>query len=361
MRKRFTLLPPVVEEGRAPFHPVTPYPNQTRFVARACAQLGYRFTDLDDGGGYLFSVSDGVHEFVSGSGLIGTYPLNTAPAYCVSRDKFHTHVVLERTGLPTIASQLFFVRDDYARLRGPGRERGDAEAAFARAEKPLFCKPNQGSRGDFAEIVHDDAGFGDYLMRVAARYDAILLQPLLTGDEYRVFTIDGDAIFATRKSELRLVGDGHSSLRQLLRMHNRQFDRSGVSPLTEENALAAIASREGVRGEDIPAAGRAVAIPGRRNLSAGGDVKSSPPTFRHRSRISPCVRHARSDCVLRVSTFSTFRRAAFFGPDDHRGQRQSCDCRVSKRSAAAMWSTKSGQPFSPAALPNCGCRRPCHD
>jgi glutathione synthase/RimK-type ligase-like ATP-grasp enzyme len=253
---------------------VTPYPNQTRFVARACAQLGYRFTDLDDGGGYLFSVSDGLHEFVSGSGLIGTYPLNTAPAYCVSRDKFHTHVVLERTGLPTIASQLFFVRDDNARLRGPGRERGDAEAAFARAEKPLFCKPNQGSRGDFAEIVHDDAGFDDYLMRVAARYDAILLQPLLTGDEYRVFTIDGDAIFATRKSELRLVGDGHSSLRQLLRMHNRQFDRSGVSPLTEENALAAIASREGVRGEDIPAAGRAVAIPGRRNLSAGGDVES---------------------------------------------------------------------------------------
>lgn len=252
---------------------MTPYPNQTRFVARACAALGYRFTDLDEGRGYLFAVSDGVREFISGGGPICTYPLNTAPAYGVSRDKHHTNAVLARAGLVAIPGDLFFLRDDMAKMRDSGRERADAIAAFARRAHPVFCKPNQGSRGDFAEIVADDAAFADYLERVALRYDAILLQPVLSGDEYRVFCLDDEAIFATRKAEFRLVGDGERSLRQLLRARNEGFHGTGVSAIAEASALALIADRHGLAPDHIPGQGEAVALPGRRNLSAGSDVE----------------------------------------------------------------------------------------
>lgn len=249
------------------------YPSQTRYVARACAALGLRFTDLDNGGGYLFAISDGTHEIVGGGGAICTYPINSAPAFGISRDKHHTHAVLARAGLAVIPGHLFFLRPETAKLREPGRERSDALAAFARAAKPLFCKPNQGSRGDFAEIVPDETAFRDYLDRVTARHDAILLQPVLAGDEYRVFCLDGEAIFATRKSEFRLVGDGETSLRQLLRTHNRAFEGTGVSAISEDNALATLAARHGLTGNHIPAKGEAIALPGRRNLSAGSDVE----------------------------------------------------------------------------------------
>ncbi len=252
---------------------MTPYPNQTRFVARACASLGFRFTDLDNGGGYLFAVSDGTREFVSGGGAICTYPLNNAPAHGISRDKHHTNAVLARAGLAVIPGQLFFLKDDTAKLRAPGRERADAFAAFARLPKPVFCKPNQGSRGDFAEIVASDAAFRDYVGRVVARYDSILLQPVLAGDEYRVFCIDDEAIFATRKAEFRLVGDGTKPLRQLLRDRNLAFEGTGVSPIAEEGVLATLATRDGLAGGYVPAQGETIALPGRRNLSAGSNVE----------------------------------------------------------------------------------------
>src|SRR5215469_1904791 len=157
---------------------MTRYPAQTRYVRRACEQLGLRFTDLDDGGGYLFSEADGCLENVSGSGAICTWPLNSAPAFGISRDKHHTNGVLRHAGLSTIPEELFFLHDSMAKLRTPGRERADAIAAFQRMPHPVFCKPNQGSRGDFAEVVADLAAFEDYIGRVASRYDAILLQPV---------------------------------------------------------------------------------------------------------------------------------------------------------------------------------------
>ena len=83
--------------------------------------------------------------------------------------------------------------------------------------KPVFCKPNQGSHGDHAEAIGDKAGFRDYLARVRERYDTILLQPVIDGDEYRIFCLDGEALFATRKGEFAITGDGVSNLRALRR------------------------------------------------------------------------------------------------------------------------------------------------
>jgi len=251
---------------------MTACPAQTRYVARACQMLGLLFRDLDQGGGYLFSVSNGHDEFVSGSGAICTWPLNSAPAFGISRDKHHTNAVLTEAGLPVIPGQLFFLHPHMAKLRTPGRERADALAAFAGMPHPVFCKPNQGSRGDFAEIVADLPAFGDYIERVAARYDAILLQPVLDGDEYRVFCLDGDVIFATRKADFTIVGDGERSIERLLRAHNETFTGTGGSPPDTENTLAAVLLRHGLRSGHVLAKGEEIVLPGRRNLSAGGDV-----------------------------------------------------------------------------------------
>ena len=250
----------------------TAYPAQTRYVARACEKLGLRFADLDLGGGYLFAISDGTREFVSGSGAICTYPLNSAPSFGISRDKHHTKSVLARAGISVIPGALYFLDERTAKLREPGRERADAFAAFASGTPPFFCKPNQGSRGDFAELVADIGAFRDYVDRVARRYDAILIEPVIEGDEYRIFCLDGEAIFATRKADFALEGDGALSLRELLRRRNESFAGTGVSPLDETTALAAIALRHDISPDHVPANGEKISLPGRRNMSAGSDV-----------------------------------------------------------------------------------------
>jgi glutathione synthase/RimK-type ligase-like ATP-grasp enzyme len=248
------------------------YPAQTRYIARACAKLGFSFTDLDNGGGYLFVISDGAHEIVSGAGGICAFPLNAAPAFGISKDKYHTNAVLKRAGLPVIESALFFLTPEYAKLREPGREIEDAIAAFDRMPKPVFAKPNQGARGNFAEVVTDAAAFRDYLERVRARFDTVLLQPVVDGSEHRVFCLDDRAVFATRKADFSLEGDGCAPLVELIRTHNANLKGTGISTVDEKATLAAIAARHGLDGADVPANGERIILPGRRNLSAGSDV-----------------------------------------------------------------------------------------
>ena len=234
------------------------YPDQARFVARVCGQLGLRFTDLDNGNGYLFQVSNGQAQFISGDGRICAYPLNAASANDVSRDKAHTAAILANTGLPTIPGTLYFITDYHARLRPLGRELPDAIRAVADAAGPVFCKPNTGSHGDLAEVVADAPAFLDYVERARRRYDAILLQPIVDGDEYRVFCLDGEAIFSLQRENFALVGDGVSDLRALLARENARLDGAGVSPRdVEANRGGAVRGRDGRRdghrSDDEPA------------------------------------------------------------------------------------------------------------
>jgi glutathione synthase/RimK-type ligase-like ATP-grasp enzyme len=243
---------------------VPAYPEQALYVSRVCAQLGLTFTDLNDGNGYLFSVSDGVRRFVSGAGAICSYPLNSASAYAVSRDKAHTAAALDASGVPAIPGELYFLTDHFAALRPAGHEVSDAVAAFAAHGKPMFCKPNMGARGDFAEMVESVDAFRAYIERVRGRYDAILLQPVIDGDEYRVFCIDGQPIFVTAKAGFTLTGDGVRTLGVLLREQNDVLVAAGISPFVER-VLPGDPDR-------VPGFGEAVVLPGRRNLSAGGGI-----------------------------------------------------------------------------------------
>jgi glutathione synthase/RimK-type ligase-like ATP-grasp enzyme len=275
---------------------VPPYPEQALYVSRACAALGLTFTDLDGGNGYLFSVSDGVHRFVSGAGAICSYPLNSASAYAISRDKAHTAAVLAMSGIPVIPGQLFFLTEHFKSLRPEGREVGDAIAALAHAGRPMFCKPNMGARGDFAEIVADGNELRSYIERVRSRYDAILLQPVVDGDEYRVLCVDGDPIFVTAKAGFALVGDGKRNLAELLGDHNEKLAAAGISPLGEGALPQAV--------KTVPANGETVPLRGRRNLSAGGgisDFSTDVPAL-----LAGVARKAADAVGLRVSGVDIF-------------------------------------------------------
>lgn len=240
-------------------------PDSTLHARDAAEAIGARFEDLDDGGGYLFRISQGERFVLGGGGNICTYPVNSAAAYTVSRDKAHTKAVLRSRGLPVIPGGLFFTQTRRIAMRAPGREAADAAVFAARLGYPVFCKPNLGSRGTFAEIIRDEAGLSDYIRRVAVDFEAVLVEPLMTGTEHRVLVQDGRTVFHSAKAEPALVGDGRSALGDLLEELNHRIAADGVSALPA-SAL----------GDDIarvPKAGERVVLRGRRNLSAAGDIE----------------------------------------------------------------------------------------
>ncbi|MGE3141928.1 MAG: RimK family alpha-L-glutamate ligase [Hyphomonadaceae bacterium] len=255
--------------------------SHARFAARAAQALGYGFRSLDGADGYLFEISDGVRTAAFPVGYATPYALNRAHAYSLARDKAFAARVLAEAGLATIPGRLFFVTDRQAAHRSPGRERADALAwAAAEAVFPLFCKPNQGSKGEFAEIVADAAGFEAYLARVAGFYDAVLVQPLLRGREHRVLTLEGRALCAYEKTPPMLLGDGRASVAALI-----AAARGGWKPAAQLQPIEAYRARDRAGralGLDfVPAAGAQIMLEGRANRAAGGDaaaiVTAVPP------------------------------------------------------------------------------------
>lgn len=249
--------------------PPAPLPDSARYARDAAEAIGARFEDLDQGGGYLFRISKGERFVLAGAGAVCAFPVNSASAFGVSRDKAHTKSVLRSVEIPVIPGGLFFSHARQAALRGPGREAADALAFAARQGYPVFCKPNSGSRGNYAEIVRSEADLQDYLGRVARDFETFLIEPVVHGVEHRVLVHDGRARFHSIKSEPALIGDGRSTVLGLLAALNRSIATAGVSPY----APSALDDREDPNG--VPALGVRIPMRGRRNLSAQGFVEST--------------------------------------------------------------------------------------
>ncbi|MEQ1781513.1 MAG: hypothetical protein ABMA14_09145 [Hyphomonadaceae bacterium] len=244
-----------------------PIPDSTRYARDAAEAIGARFEDLDGGEGYLFRISHGDRFVLGGGGNVSTYPVNSAPAYTISRDKAHTKAVLISAGVPVIPGGLYFAHARRAALRAPGHEASDAATFAQRLGYPVFCKPNHGSRGTFAEIVPTPAGLDDYIRRVAVEFESFLVEPVLDGAEHRIFVLDGRPVFHATKSAPGLIGDGCTTLAQLLAALNAALEAEGIS--------AAPTSALGDRDLNAtPAAGEHIPLSGRRNLSAQGGVET---------------------------------------------------------------------------------------
>lgn len=231
---------------------------------RAAEACGFAFRSLDGADGYLFEVRDGARAAFFAGGAGTPYALNETRAAAIARDKAFCAEVLRQVGVPVLPGRMFFVTKRWAEMRSPGREVEDARAFAATAEYPMFCKPISASSGLYAEVIESAEAFDEYITRVSREHFAILVQPYVRAAEYRVFVLNGRALFSYGKLQPHVVGDGRSSLSALV----------AAVPRDAEAPPLKVRGRD-PRGElvgagDIPREGEAIVLEGPANRSAGG-------------------------------------------------------------------------------------------
>jgi hypothetical protein len=240
------------------------YPDQSIYAEFSCAEFGLHFRDLDGGAGLLFSVASRAKQLHFGAGRCSWYPQNNATASTLASDKHFASRILREAGVPALGGEYFFLHDRHRAHRPAGHERSDAIDCFRRLGGSAFVKPLTGSRGDFAEGVHSEAALVRYFDEVTKYYDAVLIQPIVEGIEYRVFLLDDDVLYCARKYPPSVTGDGVHTVRALLAIHNDALRARGLSP-------ASLPSNDPLL-DAVPVKGERREIPGRMNLSAGGTM-----------------------------------------------------------------------------------------
>jgi D-alanine-D-alanine ligase-like ATP-grasp enzyme len=244
------------------------YPDQSVYAEYACAEFGLAFQDLDGGTGLVFSVASRTKRIHFGAGRCSWYPQNNATASALASDKYFTNVILESAGVPTLGGEYFFLHERRRAHRTAGHEREDALEHFKKLGASAFVKPLQGSRGDFAQAVHGEASLARYLQEVSQHYDSILMQPVVSGLEYRIFLLDDEIVYSARKYPPFVLGDGIGSIRDLLLAHNEALRSRGLSPVSVDRDVSL---------DVVLAKGERWDIPGRMNLSAGGTMVLEAP------------------------------------------------------------------------------------
>jgi D-alanine-D-alanine ligase-like ATP-grasp enzyme len=246
------------------------YPDQSVYAEYACCEFGLVFRDIDGGTGLVFSVASKTKSIHFGAGRCSWFPQNNATSSTLASDKYFTNRILEGAGIPTLGGEYFFLHDRHRAHRPAGHEREDASEYFRQLGATAFIKPLLGSRGDFAQILHGEPSLVRYLDEVAQTYDSILIQPVVSGVEYRVFLLDDEILYAARKYPPSVLGDGVLTIRDLLTAHNEALRSRGLSP-------ASVTAARDTSLETVLPKGERWDIPGRMNLSAGGTMVLEAP------------------------------------------------------------------------------------
>lgn len=198
--------------------------------------------------------------------------LNAAGASQIARDKDFATFFMKKMGYPTVPGETFF-SNGWA-LVVDSRRTIDAAYRYAKTIGfPVFVKPNSGSQGVGVALVYTKREFYRAMKFIFERDRVALVQRPVVGNDYRIVVLDDQVISAYQRIPLNVVGDGKSTVRQLLEKKQRQFRASSRDTMlkTDDPRIIEKLHRSGMTMRSVIGRGERVYLLNNANLSSGGD------------------------------------------------------------------------------------------
>lgn len=230
----------------------------TGAIVRAARERNIPASRLNDGS--LVQLGQGVY---SRRILTAETDRTGAIAEAIAQDKELTRRLLHAVGVP--------VPD--------GRPVSDAADAWAAAEEigvPVVVKPQFGNHG---RGVATNLTTREQVLRA---HDAaqragkqVIVETFIPGDDFRLLVVGDRLVAAARREPAQVVGDGRSSIRQLIDEVNKDPRRSDghatvLSYLKLDAVALAVLDEQGYTPDAVPPASERVLIRRNANLSTGG-------------------------------------------------------------------------------------------
>jgi len=243
----------------------------TTLLRQICAEKDYRIECCDlqpsmcrvvfpDGGSTLFFSS--------------TLNINGAASRIGAVDKAYTKFFLEkeRVSVPdggVVFSEAWNLQNNLNKTKNALLEEYRDRNNF-----PLIVKPNRGFQGRSVYKVYNHRELDRALDLVLESTNAAVVEECVTGEEYRLVLYKGKLIAAYLKTPLRVIGDGESSIGELLenkRMEQIMRGRGDVI-VPHVDYITDRLHQSGYTLQDVLPVGVELRLRDNANLSTGGDV-----------------------------------------------------------------------------------------
>lgn len=247
--------------------------NPVAFVAGMLKQLGKEEgipVDIEPRWGYVGRITrtDGRFTYFRGT----NFDLNGMGSMEIARDKGYAAHFLHQQGYNVIPGKTFFSPTFADTLKTTD----SYDAAYNYAKElgfPVIVKPNSMSQGRGVSAAHDKRTLMQAMHRIAKIDRVFLVQQFVKGHDYRVVVLDGDIISAYERLPLTIVGDGISTITQLLDAKQIEFHATGrdTSIKKDDDRIDLKLKREGLSRSSVLPSGVEQALLDNRNLSTGGE------------------------------------------------------------------------------------------
>ena len=201
------------------------------------------------------------------------FDLNPLGASEIAKDKDYASFFMKQMGYPVVPGKAFY-SDKLCKNTGSVR---NIDAAYRYARRigfPVMVKPNSLSQGRGVRKAWTRTEFYS-AARFALAHDKIfLVQRVVSGHDYRIVVLDDRIISAYERLPLSVIGNGRSTIAQLLRAKQRAFAKAGRDTTIdmEDNRFRIRIRRQHLTMDSIIPAGETVQLLDNANLSTGGDA-----------------------------------------------------------------------------------------
>jgi cyanophycin synthetase len=163
------------------------------------------------------------------------------------------------------------------RLPVPAHLKVGSEKGAKRAAKelglPVIVKPVKGQKGrDISDKITSLSEIAPAFNAAHVSGNDVLVEKYIEGDDYRLLVIDGKFHSALLRRPPVIVGDGVSTISELIDQMNKDpyRDRFRGFPVKIDDEISARLSQAGVTTEDVLDQGREIVLRLRANVSTGG-------------------------------------------------------------------------------------------
>lgn len=184
-------------------------------------------------------------------------------------DKFKTKQLLLDNGVSTPKGFKFYKNEEIDNVI---KKFKDEDFDYPVVVKPIFGSLGKGVITNIQNETELFAALKE--TKNNEEYDEFIIEEHIEGDEYRVYVVGDEVVAATKRIPAHVVGDGKSTIQQLIDKKNEQRKENPYlrNKLIEvdENVESFISS-EGLTVDSVPVEGKHVALKGPSNIAAGGD------------------------------------------------------------------------------------------